>query len=162
MFSRVFPTTHPKAGQQTFFIEKVWRALGGSPSYVEHYLEETERNYNINMSNCRPKIHTVRPTPAKLMRLYDFKVWLDKPYRSSQLTFKYKQTYLSNQKFELIWAGGKRCDIMPIIKIDGRSLSASEIAEFAINDGFDGVGDFFDWFPKDFEGYVRHWTDKTY
>jgi hypothetical protein len=39
-----------------------------------------------------------------------------------------------------------------------------EIEELAINDGFDSVADFWDYFSSygDFEGRIIHWTDLTY
>jgi hypothetical protein len=32
----------------------------------------------------------------------------------------------------------------------------------ALNDGFKNYDDFFDWFDKDFEGKIIHWTDFRY
>jgi len=56
------------------------------------------------------------------------------------------------------------------IWIDGKSLclTHSQIVTLAINDGFvdGGYGEaairFFNWFSKDFEGQIIHWTDLRY
>ena len=49
-----------------------------------------------------------------------------------------------------------------IVKIDGRKLSAEEIKQLAINDGFRSMYGFFDWFSEGFEGEIIHWTDYKY
>ena len=36
------------------------------------------------------------------------------------------------------------------------------LKEFAINDGFDTVESFFEWFDQDFKGKLIHWTDFEY
>ncbi len=36
------------------------------------------------------------------------------------------------------------------------------LLEFAQNDGFDTIEDFFEYFNKDFTGKIIHWTDKRY
>ena len=41
-------------------------------------------------------------------------------------------------------------------------LGANELKELAINDGFDSVEQFFQWFNEDFEGQIIHWSDKKY
>lgn len=37
-----------------------------------------------------------------------------------------------------------------------------KIEKLVRNDGFDSVEDFFDWFNKDFEGKIIHWTYLRY
>lgn len=50
------------------------------------------------------------------------------------------------------------------IVIDSHHLDESEIEEFAINDGFDSIEDFWAWFDqyKCFSGKIIHWTSKFY
>jgi len=45
-----------------------------------------------------------------------------------------------------------------VVLVNGRRLSADEVRELAINDGFDNTHDFFQWFNQDFKGYIIHWT----
>lgn len=40
--------------------------------------------------------------------------------------------------------------------------SEERILQLAKNDGFDSIGDFFNWFNQDFEGKIIHWTDFRY
>lgn len=46
--------------------------------------------------------------------------------------------------------------------IDGFHLSYNELEKLAINDGFDSVEQFFQWFNEDFTGKIIHWTDEKY
>ena len=51
---------------------------------------------------------------------------------------------------------------VPSIAIDEVMLHCHEIEELAINDGFDDVKSFLEWFNSDFTGKIIHWTDKIY
>ena len=44
------------------------------------------------------------------------------------------------------------------VSIDGRILSLSEMKQLSANDGFDDIRDFFNWFDRDFDGKIIHWT----
>ena len=48
------------------------------------------------------------------------------------------------------------------VNIDGKWLDDSQIEKLALNDGFDSVKDFFNWFSEDFVGKIIHWTDARY
>lgn len=48
------------------------------------------------------------------------------------------------------------------VAIDGRELSSEEIAQLAINDGFDCIADFLRFFNKPFTGKLIHWTVLRY
>lgn len=48
------------------------------------------------------------------------------------------------------------------IWVDDKKINETEIVNLAHNDGFDSVIDFCNWFNKDFEGKIIHWTDKKY
>lgn len=44
------------------------------------------------------------------------------------------------------------------VYIDGIQLNKQEIKTLAINDGFNGIVDFFKWFNQHFYGKIIHWT----
>lgn len=48
------------------------------------------------------------------------------------------------------------------VYIDGKKLNKQEIKTLAINDGFNGIVDFFKWFNQDFAGKIIHWTHFQY
>ena len=50
----------------------------------------------------------------------------------------------------------------PKISIDGRILSEKEVHELSINDGFNDLFEFFEFFVENFKGKLIHWTDKRY
>ena len=52
--------------------------------------------------------------------------------------------------------------IAPDIIIDRYHLKDWEKLVLAKNDGFDSLGDFLQWFNKDFTGKILHWTDFRY
>lgn len=69
-FSRVFPTTHPRAGAPTFFVDKITR---------------------------KEKLHTIRANATLWLNRFDdishgdaelsLRYWSGKPYRSAQIEF---------------------------------------------------------------------------
>src|SRR5699024_10638651 len=46
--------------------------------------------------------------------------------------------------------------------VDGRTLPYFDICVLCLNEGFPSVESFFDWFNKNFEGKIIHWTDLKY
>lgn len=48
------------------------------------------------------------------------------------------------------------------VEVDGKHLPSDKVKELAINDGFDTLEDFMEWFNTDFEGQIIHWTDLKY
>ena len=50
------------------------------------------------------------------------------------------------------------------VLVDGIRLPWEELEEFAKNDGFDNLEDFWLWFDhyEPFDGKIIHWTDKKY
>ncbi len=79
MLSRVFPTTHPKAGQETDFKPKVMAALNGMPCY-------------------RKKLHTIRANYELWKKRFEevergyavinLRQWIGRPYRSKTVLIK--------------------------------------------------------------------------
>lgn len=50
----------------------------------------------------------------------------------------------------------------PVVKVDDRSLTPLEVHTLAVNDGFDNIEQFYNWFNTNFSGKIIHWTDKKY
>jgi hypothetical protein len=46
--------------------------------------------------------------------------------------------------------------------IDDVEMSIDQMKELAVNDGFESLDNFFDWFSEPFVGKIIHWTDITY
>mgnify|MGYP000140701206 FL=1 len=106
----------------------------------------------------RPKKHTIRaPRRKRQIRAGD-KLHLAIFNRStSRLQFAptLKCTHIDEIAIHWeIFPGQSRV----VVLVNGRRLSADEVRELAINDGFDNTHDFFQWFNQDFKGYIIHWT----
>ena len=111
--------------------------------------------------DTRTKIHTMRRDKENKL-VPGVKICLTAG--GSHLVFEEK-TVTSVQK---IWLSSPRtaCGVRIVAcLIDGRMLEYPEIKQLAINEGFDNVLDFIDFFGKkygEFMGKIIHWTDKKY
>lgn len=83
-FSRNFPVKHLKAGQPTYFVEKIWEQIG---------LPEKEFSFNLPDEYCNflrqdsdliwQKSHTIRSGHRwKVGDTFSPRVWSGNPYRS--------------------------------------------------------------------------------
>src|SRR5690606_34440424 len=81
-FSRVYPPYHPKAGQPTYFIEKIWASLN-RPVICNNKLKKESSNDDI----IWPKYHTIRAGHRwKVGDWFSPRVWSGKPYNSKMIT----------------------------------------------------------------------------
>jgi hypothetical protein len=96
--SRHFPKDHPKAGQRTWFVEKIyksiWDAHKGSTNPLHPFWEQYDQafpvtgDFNENIHQHQPKHHTIRAGSRwKVGDMISLRVWSDKPYRSKQIEF---------------------------------------------------------------------------
>ena len=68
----------------------------------------------------------------------------------------------STQKIQILWDNISLNVEFVSILIDGRLIDLDEVETLAINDGFEDVSEFLNWFSEDFEGKIIHWTDLKY
>lgn len=162
--SRVFPTTHSKAGKPTHFREKV---IKGQDNYSCIYREFWDR--------ATPKIHTIRANYdrwahniAKVNegRFYlSLREWSSKPYNSKQVEIVQLHDPIGIQRIELKYHAEN--DTITA-KIDGREWIDADCYKLAKNDGLT-VEEFKEWFfgknPKcdtTFTGAIIHFTKFRY
>lgn len=155
MLSRVFPTTHPKAGQETDFMPKVLAALKGIPCY-------------------RKKLHTIRAKYDLWKKRFEevergeavinLRQWLGRPYRSKTVLIKTltSKDGIGIQKLEIV---EERYKTRPLILcyVDGSQISAL-LPTLAANDGL-SVDDWLAWFKgydKNKPMAIIHFTDFRY
>lgn len=172
-FSRTFPAKHPKAGQPTYFVEKIWKGLwdreksSHHPAYPQwqHYdqafpcIGDEKENIHVH----QPKHHTIRAGKRwKVGDQFSPRVWSGKPYRSKQVEFAPAIT------IEKIWEFGISKDDYFLRDEAGviRSIGFNKLGEIAMNDGLER-DDFEAWFaihPKKgenyFTGQILSWSDK--
>lgn len=166
-FSRYFPKGHPRAGEPTYFVEKMIRAyyLRSNAMTIstdlidDFYLNQVKGIEPV--ANFEPKWHTIRAGNRwKVGDLYAPRVWSGKPYASKQISF------LPPIKIEKIWdisikiANGE--DVT--VKLNNRSILLQDLMLIALNDGLE-LNDFAAWFnlhPKKkeqtFTGQIICWN----
>ena len=106
MIARQFPHYHPNKGLNTNFVEKIIESFQlpitkRIKSYLEFYYADSYYKY-------RPKHTTIRETKRfKRGDLVDLKFWLDKPYRSRQITFAKEIKLVDVYDIKMIKDNGK-------------------------------------------------------
>lgn len=181
-FSRMFPPYHPKAGQPTYFVEKLWISLiqEGELSIgrVCELSQETGIGdldiYSIRRLDLEPKNHTIRVgSRFKVGDKFSPRVWSGKPYNSKQIIIAPDIEVKKVWAFEIL--DGQS---MFIGGMDGRQIyDYSRLSEdqpqetktyFSIceNDGLN-ADDFDEWFgcgyhkktQKTFTGQIICWNE---
>lgn len=154
MVSRVFPAHHPRKGEPTEFVEKIWEAL--EPwAYVGRYRAALPNEYDkFETNEFDKKLHTIRAGSRwQAGDMASLRVWSDKPYRSKQIEFaqvEVKRVY----PVDIYFTGGEMR-----VMIDGNIHNNREL--IAKNDGLE-LGDFYGWFQKPMDGQIICWGDPRY
>ena len=167
IFSLTFQKSHPRAGEQTYFIEKLFTSLcedSTSPIEESMLIQNVIAYYDIDYSilnSCSPKRHTIRPgNRFKVGEFFSPRAWSAKPYSSPQIKLA------ADIQIKKIWT----VEIMNNkIIIDGSFYAEYKYPghidfnfEFiATNDGL-SPEDFINWFPADkaFKGQIICWNDE--
>jgi hypothetical protein len=104
--------------------------------------------------DIKPKLHTIRTGNRWRagMKIH-FLTGNRTPNRNQ---FKLS-TVTSVQDFKILW----HKDNYQLF-VDGNEIDFTEEFNLAENDGFDDFDDFLDYFNKDFQGQIIHWTNKMY
>jgi hypothetical protein len=162
-FSTLFPKGHPKAGQPTWFVEKVEACLAdtipGWEMSKTFTLHEWDAYYNCTM----PKHHTIRAGNRwKVGDMASLRIWSGKPRRSKQIEF-------AQVEVKKTWPIEIRINNGAIyIEIDGRIRRGLLYPQIARNDGLEYI-DFVNWFMihpnkierHTFTGQIICWSDKV-
>lgn len=158
MIARNFLQGHPRAGESTRFVEKIWQSIYLEKiGWNDFYKLSLEHDFDVIPNGIYPpKHHTIRS--GKRFKTGDqvvLKVWSGKPYRSKTITITPPLTLTVYN-----------------IKIDGHNLfiedKLSKVADYlCVNDGL-SKQDFIDWFEinspkfKGFDGQILVWGNVTY
>lgn len=175
MFARTFPMTHPRKGEPTYFVEKIYNSFNMKLRGIEFFStfeDDLERlnpevRYGLlsdfrRSITCRhgldPKGHTIRA--GNRWKVGDFftpRVWSGRPYNRKTIIFAPPIEVKKTWDIEI--------DACGVIAINGYydysdMVCSEEFPELlAKNDGLSLV-DFHDWFPigKDFLGQIICWN----
>lgn len=154
-FSRFFPEKHPRKGEATNFVEKIWESIYldnvGSYEY-----EVVKSKFDIIAhGKYEPKHHTIRAGNRwKVGQKFSPRVWSGKPYASKQIQFapdiEIKKIWTFETKGELFFVDRKQFDVTS--------------SDLPMNDGL-STDDFLNWFdchPKkkgtEFSGSILCWN----
>ena len=142
--SRFFPKGHPKAGQETDFVEKVYNSLypGIALDNIPGSLRQIIDDYAL--TNSLPKHHTIRAGNRwKVGDMISLRIWSDKPYRSKQIEFaqvEVKKTW--EIEFRPVKYNG---EVVIMGFINGKLVDDLQALQLANNDGLT-LEDFERWF----------------
>ncbi len=177
-FSRFFPAYHPRKGEETHFVEKIWKGLwDNEPSsyipfdgYWQRYDEafptgETFKAEN-NIHSHYPKSHTIRAGNRwKVGDKFSPRVWGDdiNPKSGKKGAYQSKQIEIAPPiEIKKIWTFEIGTTGTYALNEDySISLTAKQVIEIAKNDGLH-VNDFFAWFEKSkkpFYGQIICWNE---
>ena len=168
IFSRVFPSYHPKSGEETFFVEKILKGLINNNVYP--LVGKNSLNIPISMidkiKECEPKYHTIRAGNRwKDGDKFSPRVWSGKPYRSKQIIIapdieikKIWNIEIKNRDFYLCENEGCLFDLVNSIS----PIKTETLGNIANNDGLE-LMDFLAWFqfPKPFKGQIICWNGRV-
>lgn len=157
-FSRVFPSYHPRKGEPTYFVEKVWESLYPEIVGWEGFFKLNEQ-FNIGLNNIyEPKHHTIRAgNRFKEGDYFSPRVWSGKPYRSKQIVIapdiKIKKTW------DILIDDVPLFQVMKPINGDITHSYLLPNGDVACNDGLAYI-DFVNWFNKrPFRGQIICWNE---
>lgn len=163
IFSRTFPAFHPKAGEPTFFAEKIWNSIHAiGKVYTTNFYSVQTLNSKLDISSYWETINdeygefgekytTIRAgNNWKVGDMFSPRVWSGKPYNSKQITIA------PDIRVEKVW---NFTMTGMWLHINGRTLLDQHIQKLCKNDGldFDDFLDLFD-FPGIFSGQIICWN----
>ena len=165
MFARKFLKGHPKEGQPTYFVEKIWQALYKNGLSYGNELLTSELEIFSNPSHyIHPKHHTIRA--GKHFKEGDYfspRVWSNRPYSSKQLSIAPDLLLHKVFDIEILVDDDYICimiDDFPFYEENKEFVTQLDaLKTLALNDGLQ-LQDFRDWFKwgKPFSGQILCWS----
>lgn len=163
-FSTKFPSYHPKAGQETNFIQKFWTSISVPlPVSVDAIALEDEA-WKLLQHDWTPKHHTIRAGSRwKVGDKFSPRIWSGKPYNSKQLILADDVEIKNIYDFEIKTAyKDLPLDYETDIIINHRfyHTDSSIMKIIAQNDGL-SLAELLQWFkyPKEFKGQIICWNE---
>lgn len=158
-FSKTFPRGKTLKGKPTGFVKKIKR--GEKIHTIRE--DKTNRWKQGNKIHCFTGLRTKK---CKLFYLAECKgtqeINIFRVYAGMGIVRCFK-----GAKRKLFKLNAKIENFPIIIRqnlvfIDGKQLTSYQIRQLAKNDGFKNSTEFFEWFDKDFEGKIIHFTNLRY
>ncbi len=156
-------------GEPTYFVHKIWNGLENilkiSPDRLcidwFGHLTSARIYFAIN-PDLAPKIHTIREDRKERWKPGTWIHFVINNRTPDRLQFAPVVKCVSVQKIKITYDNIPPLGRCASISVDGKYLFPTDIYLLAKNDGFDSIGDLLEYFNKDFEGKIVHWTDFKY
>lgn len=164
-FSTVFPSYHPKKGQPTYFVEKLWESIGlPDKEYSFNMPDEYQNFLRADSMEVWAKHHTIRAGNRwSVGDKFSPRVWSGKPYNSKQIIIAPDIEIKKVLDFEI-----KEDTIFLVNDVEisvyspymQQWIGHEAIKTIAKNDGLDST-DLLNWFqfPKPFKGQIVCWSE---
>lgn len=167
-FSRTFPSYHPRKGELTSFVEKIWKSIydqTGTVQLIGQYEGAYTDAFGVqykpeeNIHFYKPKNHTIRAGRRwKVGDKFSPRVWSGKPYNSKRITIA------PDIEIKKIW--DVEIDELGVwaIGLPGEQIKYTDEAQdeaIARNDGL-SEQDLYWWFKgskKPFVGQIICWNE---
>ena len=170
-FSRNFQKSHPKAGEQTYFVDRIWKwyydEFGGDVRDLLWYNEQYDNLFGVdemkNIHNFNPKFHTIRSGARfNIGDWFSPRIWTGKPYASKQLEIAPLIQVKRVFSIRVLVQDYGKLGLQTTISINGKPFF--DIETLARNDGL-SVDDFLKWFynkkEEPFIGQIICWSDEV-
>jgi hypothetical protein len=167
-----------KDGTPNFFIHKIWQSIfesdlipNANEEYIFHYLKDFQSKFGCSwdeqIHGFNPKKHTIRED--KHDRWHAGQLIHPVVFNRSKNRFQFAPAFscVSTQNIEI-----KKNYHMFEVFIDDKLIGhyfpkpncydSKEIKQLSLNDGFNSVEQFLEWFNRDFSGKIIHWTSLKY
>lgn len=155
-FSTKFPAYHSKAGQATFFVEKIFAGLADVVDGWKMPSGFKEYDWHTYYNCANPKFHTIRKgNRFKVGDKFSPRIWSGVPYKSKQIIFS------PDIEVRKVW-DFCFCQKDEHLQINDDCYYPtgyeSMIEKLAKNDGL-AVDEFKNWFNEPFKGQIICWSD---
>lgn len=154
ILSRTYPSYHPKKGQPTYFVEKLYNSIYQDECDWSSALGDVS-NYVVELNHLirEKKHHTIRAgSRFKVGEKFSPRVWSGKPYASKQIIIA------PDVEVKKVWNFTKDL-ISDNFHLNSKPITAGNLIEIAHNDGLK-INDFFAWFNKPFNGQIIAWSNE--
>lgn len=174
-FSRFFPSTHPRKGEPTHFVEAILTRLGINYKTGGYYVWLIQNNPGISdvflmkffdslKSDVYPKSHTIRShkKPLREGDIINPKCWAGKPYNKTEEGY-WQIKFAPDIEVKKTWDFGM--DENGIYSVSGFYADDETRGRLAANDGL-SESDMQFWFmpdikrPKPFSGRIYCWNNE--
>lgn len=167
-FSRYYPSYHPRKGQLTFFVEKIWKGLTTTLGFSEpvYFFDEFQGLGSVisgeAFNNVKPKYHTIRAgNRFKEGDYFSPRVWGDdiNPKSGRSGAYHSKQIIIAPDiKVAKVWDIEIIAAFWSNITINGKMITYKNETDLHTNDGLSEL-DFSAWFNKlPFKGQIICWN----